>query len=79
MHFSLTGLANLIKKPPLWDMSVDQMNVMKTGFSVDGTKAEKELGIKYIKIETCKLNCYLPASREGIKKNPNWDCTYRRN
>ena len=68
--YVLTGLANLIKKPPLWDMSVDQMKVMKTGFNVDGTKAEKELGIKYNSIETCKLNCYLPNRSE---------CTFIRN
>jgi dihydroflavonol-4-reductase len=67
--YLLTGLANVIKKPPLWDMSVDQMKVMKTGFSVDGTKAEKELEIKYAPIESCKLNCYLH----------DWDCKFRSN
>jgi dihydroflavonol-4-reductase len=46
----LTGLANVIKKPPIWGMSLDQMKVMKAGFSVDGSKAEKELGIKYTPI-----------------------------
>jgi len=48
--FFLTGLANMIKKPPLWGMAIDQMKVMKVGFSVDGSKAEKELGIKYTPI-----------------------------
>ena len=48
--FFLTGLANLIKKPPLWGMALDQMKVMKAGFNVDGRKAEKELGIKYTPI-----------------------------
>jgi dihydroflavonol-4-reductase len=48
--YFLTGLANLIKKPPLWGMALDQMKVMKAGFSVDGTKAEGELGIKYTPI-----------------------------
>jgi len=48
--YLLTGLANLIKKPPLWGMAKDQMKVMKVGFSVDGSKAEKELGIKYTPI-----------------------------
>lgn len=43
----LTWLANIIKKPPLWGMSMDQMRVMKEGFSVDGSKVEKELGITY--------------------------------
>ncbi len=48
--FFLTGLANLIKKPPLWGMAIDQMKVMRVGFSVDGSKAERELGIKYTPI-----------------------------
>ena len=48
--FFLTGLANLIKKPPLWGMALDQMKVMKAGFNVDGSKTEKELGIKYTPI-----------------------------
>jgi dihydroflavonol-4-reductase len=75
--YLLTGLANLIKKPPLWDMSIDQMKVMKTGFSVDGTKAEKELGIKYTPIETCKLNCYLPSIRN--KMHHNQECIFSSN
>jgi len=43
----LTILANLVKKPPLWGMSVDQIRTMKMGFAVDGSKAERELGISY--------------------------------
>jgi dihydroflavonol-4-reductase len=43
----LTGLANVIKKPPMWDMSFDQVSLMKQGFLVDGSKAERELGITY--------------------------------
>ncbi len=48
--YMLTGLADLIKKPPLWGMAIDQMKVMNAGFSVDGSKAERELGIKYTPI-----------------------------
>jgi dihydroflavonol-4-reductase len=48
--YLLTALANMIKKPPLWGMAIDQMKVMKAGFNVDGSKAEKELGIKYTSI-----------------------------
>lgn len=47
----LTGLANLIKKEPLWGMSLDQINVMQKGFRVDGSKAERELGISYTPIQ----------------------------
>jgi dihydroflavonol-4-reductase len=50
--FLLTGVSNLIKKPPVWGMSVDQMRTMKSGFRVDGSKAEKELGITYTPIRT---------------------------
>jgi dihydroflavonol-4-reductase len=50
--YLLTGLANLIKKPPLWGMAVDQMKVMKAGFSVNGSKAERELGIEYTPIRS---------------------------
>ena len=48
--YMLTGLADLIKKPPLWGMSVDQMKVMRAGFNVDGSKVERELRIKYTPI-----------------------------
>jgi dihydroflavonol-4-reductase len=48
--YLLTGIANLIKKPPLWDMSVDQINLMKQGFKIDGSKVERELGITYTPI-----------------------------
>jgi dihydroflavonol-4-reductase len=45
--YFLTGISKLIKKQPLWGMSLDKMRVMKEGFRVDGSKAEKELGITY--------------------------------
>jgi dihydroflavonol-4-reductase len=48
--YMLTGISNLIKKPPLWDMSVNQMKTMKEGFIVDGSKAERELGLTYTPI-----------------------------
>jgi dihydroflavonol-4-reductase len=46
----LTFLANIIKKPPLWGMSVDQIRTMREGFRIDGSKAERELGITYTPI-----------------------------
>ena len=46
----LTGIANVIKKPPLWGMAIDQMKTMKAGFNIDGSKAERELGISYTPI-----------------------------
>jgi dihydroflavonol-4-reductase len=43
----LTLLANIIKRPPPWGMSVDQIRTMKEGFKVDGRKVEKELCLEY--------------------------------
>ncbi len=48
--YLLTGIANLIKKPPLWGMAADQIRVMKKGFKADGSKAERDLGITYTPI-----------------------------
>ncbi len=46
----LTFLADIVKKPPLWGMAIDQIRTMKEGAEVDGTKAERELGITYTPI-----------------------------
>jgi hypothetical protein len=46
----LTALANLIKKPPLWGMTIDQIRVIKKGVRADVSKAERELGIIYTPI-----------------------------
>lgn len=43
----LTALANLIKKPPILKMAKDKIRTMKEGFVIDGSKAERELGITY--------------------------------
>jgi dihydroflavonol-4-reductase len=48
----LTILANVIKKAPPWGMSTDQMRVMREGFKADGSKAGRELGIRYTPIRT---------------------------
>jgi dihydroflavonol-4-reductase len=45
--YLLTGIANLVMKPPIWDLSVDQVNLMRQGFKIDGSKTVRELGIKY--------------------------------
>jgi len=46
----LTSLSSLTKMPPWLDLSVDQVNIMKQGFMVDGSKAERELGVTYTPI-----------------------------
>lgn len=48
--YMLTGIANLIGKPPLWDMSFDQISLMKQNFNIDGSKVSRELGITYTPI-----------------------------
>jgi dihydroflavonol-4-reductase len=46
----LTVIADIIKRPPIWDMAADQIRVMREGLRADGSKAERELGIEYIPI-----------------------------
>lgn len=48
--YLLTGIANLLRKPPIWNLSVDQVSLMKQGFNIDGSKVERELGIKYTSV-----------------------------
>jgi dihydroflavonol-4-reductase len=46
----LTGVADLVKKPPMLGMAIDQCKAMKEGMRGDGSKAEKDLGITYTPI-----------------------------
>jgi dihydroflavonol-4-reductase len=46
----LTVLGDLIGRRPLWDMSVDQIALMKLGGEFDGGKATRELGLTYTPI-----------------------------
>ncbi len=46
----LTAVSGLTRNPPAWGMSLDQMRTMKNGPMVDGSKAGKELGIRYTPI-----------------------------
>ena len=59
----LTGVANLIKKPPPWGLSMDQVRTMKNGFRIDGSKAETELGITYTPIKLA-LEEYIESIKE---------------
>jgi dihydroflavonol-4-reductase len=45
--YLFTGLANLLRRPPLWGLSVDAAHTLRNGFVFDGSKAERELGIVY--------------------------------
>ena len=42
-----TGLANLTRKPPMLDLAIDEIRLLKLGLQVDGSKAARELGITY--------------------------------
>jgi dihydroflavonol-4-reductase len=44
---AMTILADLTHRPPLWGMAYDQMRTIKHGVRVDGSKAERELGVRY--------------------------------
>jgi dihydroflavonol-4-reductase len=46
----LTALANIIKKPPLLGMALDQIRTMRVGAEADGSKSERELGMEYTPI-----------------------------
>ena len=46
----LTKVADIIKRPPIWGMAIDQIRVMKEGVRADGSKAERELAIEYTPI-----------------------------
>jgi dihydroflavonol-4-reductase len=46
----LTGIANVIRRPPLWGLALDQARTMKAGAEADGSKAERELGLAYTPI-----------------------------
>jgi dihydroflavonol-4-reductase len=43
----LTGIAAVIRKPPLWGLSLDMARMLRLGFLFDGSKAERELGLRY--------------------------------
>ena len=49
--YFLTGISRVTKRRPLWGISVEQIRILKVGSRVDGTKAERDLGIFYMPIE----------------------------
>ena len=48
--YLLTGISQIIRRPPLWGLSIDAGWTLKNGFCIDGSKAERELGIQYTPI-----------------------------
>jgi dihydroflavonol-4-reductase len=59
----LTALSNITKRPPPWGMCVDQANMARVGFRFDGSKAERELGLRYTSIRD--------AVRETLESSGN--------
>lgn len=65
----LTWIANLIKKSPLLDLSVDQITLMKQGFITDGSKAIQELGLTYTPIRVAleqALNSIIAEKQQRV-------------
>ena len=48
----LTSLARVFKFSPMLGMSLDQIRTMRKGFSADGSKVTRDLGIQYTPIST---------------------------
>ncbi len=48
----LTAIADMVKRPPLWGMAADQIDIMLQGFRFDASKAERELGVTYTPVRT---------------------------
>jgi dihydroflavonol-4-reductase len=50
VSYLLTGLSTLTRRPPYWGLSVDASRTLEQGFVYDGSRAERELGIRYTPI-----------------------------
>jgi len=53
----LTLVADIVKKPPMWGMATDAIRMGIEGTHVDGTKAERELGITYTPLRQALEEC----------------------
>lgn len=59
-----TGLARLTGRPPMLDLSTDQMQMMRHGMRVDGGKAARELGVSYTPIRAVLAEAVGAMARE---------------
>lgn len=48
--YLFTALSAVTRRPPLWTLSIDAGRTLKNGFSFDGSRAERELGLRYTPI-----------------------------
>ncbi len=79
---ALTWLADRMKRPPLWGLSLDAMRMLKDGIVADGGKAERELGITYTSIRQAvdeEVSWYWRWAMENDEKGPEpWNGRERR-
>jgi dihydroflavonol-4-reductase len=45
--YPFTALSALTHRPPLWTLSIDAARTLQAGFQFDGSRAERELGLRY--------------------------------
>lgn len=62
-----TLLANVLKKPPVSGMAIDQMRMMSSSLSFDGSKTERELGISYTPIRVALEEAIVSYRKEDIR------------
>ncbi len=48
--YLLTWVSTITRVPPMWGLSIDAAWTLKNGFSIDGRKAQRELGVCYTPI-----------------------------
>jgi dihydroflavonol-4-reductase len=73
--YLLTGLSALIRRPPLWGLSIDAAQTLKQGFLFDGSKAARELGIRYQPVHYAL--CEAVASYHIPKRTGLWGAFLR--
>lgn len=49
--YLFTALSQITRTPPGWGLSIDAARTLKNGFFFDGSRAEKELGLRYTSLE----------------------------
>ncbi|MDM7999524.1 MAG: NAD-dependent epimerase/dehydratase family protein [Dehalococcoidia bacterium] len=68
---TLTLLANITKKPPLWGLSFDAAKTLTASLKADGSKAQRELGITYtpirLAVEETVASCMAGTVREDVR------------
>lgn len=65
---AVTGLADLRKKPPMLDLAIDQIKIMKQGFRADGSKATRDLGLSYTPIRQAIEDEIRAVRSDGMHK-----------